>query len=170
MKLDVACGQNKRAGFKGVDIAPGEGVDYVWDLEQYPWKPFADNTVSEIHCSHYIEHTKDLIAFMNEIYRICEDGAKITFLAPYYSSIRAWQDPTHTRAISEATFLYFQKDWMKANKLDHYGIKCNLKDIKIGLYFNPPWDKKTDEARAFAHQHYINVVNDIFVEATVSKF
>ena len=33
MKLDIACGQNKQKGFKWVDIAPGEGVDFVWDLE-----------------------------------------------------------------------------------------------------------------------------------------
>ena len=29
--------------------------------------------------------------------------------APYYTSMRCWQDPTHTRAISEATFLYANK-------------------------------------------------------------
>ena len=170
MKLDVACGQNKREGFKGVDIAPGPGVDYVWDLEQYPWKPFADNTVSEIHCSHYIEHTKDFFKFIDEIHRICEDGAKVTFLAPYYSSIRAWQDPTHTRAISEATFLYVQKEWRKVNRLDHYPVKCDFKDIKMSLFFQPPWDKKTEEARRFAQQHYINVVSDILVELTVVKY
>ena len=37
MKLDIACGNNKQKGFKGVDIVPGDGVDFVWDLEQYPW-------------------------------------------------------------------------------------------------------------------------------------
>jgi len=42
---------------------------------------------------------------------------KVTFVCPYYSSIRAWQDPTHKRAISEATFLYFDKDWKKPKNL-----------------------------------------------------
>ncbi|MBP7119294.1 hypothetical protein KBA63_04375, partial [Candidatus Woesebacteria bacterium] len=52
-RLDIACGQNKTPGFFGVDIAPGEGVDVVWDLEQFPW-PFPDNSVDEAVCNHYI--------------------------------------------------------------------------------------------------------------------
>ncbi len=169
MKLDIGCGQSKREGFKGVDIAPGPGVDFVWDLEKFPWEPFADHSVEEMHCSHYIEHTKDLISFMNEVWRIGQHGAKVTFLAPYYTSIRAWQDPTHTRAISENTFLYFQQDWLKVNKLDHYSIKCNFAVDNMLLYFNDPWDKKSEEARRFAQQHYFNVVADILVELRVIK-
>ncbi|MFN7088329.1 MAG: methyltransferase domain-containing protein, partial [Candidatus Paceibacteria bacterium] len=120
MKLDIACGQNKQPGFKGVDIAPGPGVDFVWDLEKYPWEPFKDDSVEEVYVSHYAEHTKDLMKFMDEIWRICIPDAKVTIIGPYYTSIRAWQDPTHTRALSEATWIYFNKDWRVANKLDHY--------------------------------------------------
>lgn len=170
MKLDIACGQNKQPGFKGVDIAPGPGVDFVWDLEKFPWIPFEDNSVSEVHCSHYIEHTQDLMKFMDEVWRICEDGAKVVFLCPYYTSIRCWQDPTHKRAMSEASFLYFQKEWREANKLNHYPIKSNFTQVQIGLYFNPPWDKKTEEARQFAAQHYFNVISDMMVELKVVKF
>ncbi len=169
MKLDVACGQNKQKGFKGVDAAPLPGIDFVWDLEKFPWQPFKDNSIEEIYCSHYLEHTPDLMKFMDEIWRICEDGAKVSFVCPYYSSIRAWQDPTHKRAISEATFLYFDKDWRTANKLDHYPIKSSFKVQQIMVFFNPPWDKKTEEARQFASQHYWNVISDIVVELKVAK-
>ena len=169
MKLDIACGQNKAKGFKGVDIAPGEGVDFVWDLEQFPWTPFADNSVKEVHCSHYIEHTKDLIKFMNEVWRICEKDAKVTLIAPYYTSMRAWQDPTHTRAISEATFLYFDQNWLKTSHLDHYPITCNFATEKLLVFPNPPWDKKSEEARVFAQQHYWNVISDIVVELRAVK-
>lgn len=169
MKLDIACGQNKRAGFKGVDIKPNPGVDFVWDLEQFPWTPFKDNSVEEAHVSHYAEHTKDLMKFMDEIWRICKHDAKVTIIGPYYTSIRAWQDPTHTRALSEATWLYYNKDWREANKLDHYPIKCNFLPDKMFFSYNPPWDKKTEEARVFAQQHYWNVVADIVVELRAIK-
>jgi len=169
MKLDIACGQNKQQGFKGVDIAPAPGIDFVWDLEKYPWEPFKDDSVEEIYSSHYLEHVSDLFKFMDEIWRICEDGAKVTFIVPYYTSIRAWQDPTHKRPISEATFLYFDKDWRAANKLDHYPVKCNFKGEKMALFFNPPWDKKTEEARQFAAQHYWNVISDMVVELRAVK-
>lgn len=170
MKLDIACGQNTRQGFKGVDIAPGKGVDFVWDLDKFPWEPFKDNSVEEVHCSHYLEHTTDIMKFMDEIWRICEDGAKVTFISPYYTSMRAWQDPTHKRAISEATFLYFNKEWREQNKLTHYPIKSNFKGERMIVFFAPPWDKKTEEARQFAQQHYWNVVSDILIELRVVKF
>ncbi len=164
LRLDLACGQNKREGFMGVDIAPGEGVDVVHDLEVYPW-PFQDNSVDEVNISHYIEHTKDLIAFMNELYRIMKPGAQCQIIAPYYSSMRAWQDPTHTRAISEATFLYFNQEWLKANGLDHYNVTADF-DFSYGYAFTPEWAARSEEARAFATRHYINVINDIQVLLT----
>ncbi|MFA6135855.1 MAG: hypothetical protein WC705_00600 [Candidatus Paceibacterota bacterium] len=169
MKLDIACGQNKQKGFTGIDIAPGPGVDIVWDLEKYPWGPIKDNSVEEVYVSHYAEHTKDLMKFMDEIWRICTHDAKITILGPYYTSIRAWQDPTHTRVLSEATWMYFNKDWRVANKLDHYPIKSNFNVDKMAVFFNPPWDKKSEEARQFAQQHYWNVVSDMLVELKVIK-
>lgn len=164
-RLDIACGQNKAPGFFGVDIAAAEGVDLVYDLEQFPW-PFPDNSVDEATCSHYIEHTKDLIKFMNEVYRILKPGGKVLFLAPYYNSMRAWQDPTHTRAISEATFLYYNKDWRVANKLDHYPIICDF-DFTFGYNMTPDWAMRAEEARAFAIRHYTNVVSDI--QAVLTK-
>ncbi|MEK7493608.1 MAG: hypothetical protein AAB630_00465 [Patescibacteria group bacterium] len=169
MKLDLGCGQNKQQGFKGVDIAPGPGVDYVIDLERYPWKEFEDGSIEEIYASHYVEHVSDLIKFMNEVWRIAEDGAKVTFVAPYYTSIRAWQDPTHKQAISEATWLYYNKAWREANKLAHYPITCNFDIIQMVAFFNSPWDKKTEEARQFAQQHYFNAVSDILIELKAIK-
>jgi predicted SAM-dependent methyltransferase len=170
MKLDLACGQIKEPGFKGVDIIPGPEVDIVWDLEKYPWEPFADNSIEEIYCAHYLEHTTDLMKFMDEVWRICEDGAKVVFLCPYYTSFRAWMDPTHKRVISESTFWYFNKDWREAAKISHYPIKCHFKNEKMSVSLISPWDKKPEEARKFAQEHYWNVISDIVVELKAVKF
>jgi predicted SAM-dependent methyltransferase len=164
LKLDIACGQNKREGFTGVDIAPGEGVDIVHNLDEYPW-PFKANSVTEVNISHYVEHVADLISFMNELWRIMKPGAQCSIVAPYYSSMRAWQDPTHVRAISEASFLYFNQDWLTANKLNHYPIKADF-DFSYGYSITPEWQNRNEEARNFAIRHYINVVNDIQVVLT----
>lgn len=169
MKLDLACGQNKRPGFKGVDIVPGDGVDFAWDLEKFPWAPFKDHSCDEINVSHYAEHTSDLMKFMNEVWRICKHDAKVTIVGPYYTSVRAWGDPTHKRALNEMTWLYYNKEWRMTNKLDHYPITADFAIDKIYTFFNPPWDKKTDEAKQFAQQHYWNVVSDIVVELRAIK-
>lgn len=164
LKLDLACGQHKQAGFRGVDCVPLEGVDEVVNLERVPW-PWADASVEAVHCSHYIEHTPDLIAFMNELGRILIPGGTATLIAPYYTSHRAWQDPTHRRAISEQTFLYFNKGWRTAQQLDHYPITCDF-DFSYGYALNPAWQTRSQEARDFAIRHYWNVVDDLHVTLT----
>lgn len=54
VKLDLACGQSPREGFEGVDfLAPD--VKHRVDLFKFPW-PWADNSVDELHSSHFVEH------------------------------------------------------------------------------------------------------------------
>lgn len=161
-RIDIACGQNKQPDFYGVDIA-GD-ADLIYDLEVYPW-PFEDDSADELFCSHYVEHTSDLIKFMNECGRILKAGGKMTIIAPYYSSVRCWQDPTHKHAISENSFLYYNKGWREANRLDHYPITCDF-DFTYGYVLDADWANRSVEARDFAIKHYINVVNDIHVTLT----
>jgi len=163
-KIDLACGQNKQEGFIGVDIKASKDVDIVMDLEKFPWK-FKSDSIDEINCSHYIEHTVDLIKFMDECCRILKTGGKMTVIAPYYANIRAWQDPTHKRAISEASFLYFNKAWREQNKLTHYDIKSDF-DFTYGYQIDAAWSNRNEEARNFAIKHYINVISDIQVVLT----
>ena len=164
-KLDIACGNNKHEGFTGIDISPIAGVDIVHDLDVYPW-PIEDNCVEEAIAYHYIEHSKDLIAFMNELHRIMKIGGVATITSPYYNSVRAWQDPTHWRAISDQTFLYFNKAWRKHSNIEHYGITCDFEPRFEFILFKD-WLDKSVEEKTFAIRHYTNVVAD--VKATLTK-
>ena len=69
IKVNIACGQIKMDGFIGIDKEKTEAADIVQNLETYPW-PFENNSVDEIVCSHYVEHVRDLIPFIDEMYRI----------------------------------------------------------------------------------------------------
>jgi hypothetical protein len=174
IKINLACGQQKQEGFVGIDKVKTDATDIVLDLEQYPW-PIPDNCVDELTCSHYVEHVKDLPSFMDEIHRIMKspyvnkDGekvtSKVTIICPYYSSMRAMQDPFHIRPICEASFLYYNKQWREVNKLDHYGIKSDF-DFSYGYQLSPEWATRSQEARDFAIRHYNNVITDIFVTMT----
>lgn len=182
IKLSLACGDNKPEGFLGVDIAKTKSADYVQDLLKFPWKQFKDNSVDEIECSHFVEHiphgngyNDPFFQFFDEIYRILKPAefdpsnpnvptkGFMTVVCPYYSSMRAWQDPTHQRAISEASFLYLNKQWRIDNKLDHYPVKCDF-DFSYGYSINQEWQNRSEESRAFAIAHYKNVVDDIQVQ------
>jgi hypothetical protein len=165
VRLDLACGNNKKEGFTGVDIIgpPDTQADIIVNLENFPWEQFESNSIYEIHCSHFIEHTSDIKKFMEEIYRILIPCGKVTFYAPYYSSIRAMQDFTHKRFISEATFLYFNQSWLKANGLSHYAVKCDFAILSSKFLFNKKWNTRSDDAKEWARQHHINVIDDIEV-------
>lgn len=170
LRLDIACGNNKQKGFTGIDITKtGTQADMAIDLEKYPWKQIKTSSVSEIHCSHYIEHVSDLRKFAGEIHRILIPKGKVIFIAPYYSSIRAMQDPTHKNFISEATFLYWNKNWMDTNGLSHYGIDANFNIENISYSYNQDWILKSDIAKEYARIHYINVVSDITATLRVIK-
>lgn len=54
VRLDFGCGQNPKEGFEGVDLYAPE-VKHRVDLWKFPL-PWADNSVDEIHCSHFMEH------------------------------------------------------------------------------------------------------------------
>lgn len=76
-----------------------------------------DDSVDLVIALHVIEHIGaspgDAAAWWQcwgELYRVMRPGARLQFECPYYSSLWAWADPTHVRAISEMTFLYLCQD------------------------------------------------------------
>ena len=52
-----------------------------------------------------VEHMDDLVTLMEDLYRICQPGAKVYVRTPWYASHEAFVDPTHVRYI-KATFEY----------------------------------------------------------------
>lgn len=162
LRIDLACGQRKKEGFIGVDAVGGPGVDIVHNLDEYPW-PFKDNSVYEVHCSHYVEHVKDLVKFMNELHRIMMPLGLAQIFCPYFSSDRAWQDPTHVRAITTKTFYYFDKVWVKSIGMDHYVGDANFEVLSVVPMVNQEWQGRSDEAIRWAMKHYINVVDDLSI-------
>jgi len=207
-KINLACGNNRIEGYFGIDAIKTDSVDFVLDLEKYPWD-IKTESVEDIVCFHYVEHinhdstmkhlveafaksntyaelrknflvsidyvgeklkhpfmpSDGLFRFMDEVYRILIPKGKIRIIAPYYASMRAMQDPTHTRSIGEATFMYFNKEWRTMNKLDHYGVSC---DFDFTYWYNIQQDflNKHLEQRNYAMKHLWNVIDDIDVTMT----
>lgn len=162
--LDLGCGDNKQEGYYGIDIAKTAASDFVWDLRVTPW-PIPDNSVDDIVCNHFFEHLtgEERMRFMDEVYRILKDGSKITIVVPYWSSMRSIQDPTHAwPPLCEASFVYFNKEWRKINKLLHYPINCDF-DYTYGYGLDSDLSVRNMEWQQFAIKHYIQAVNDIQV-------
>ena len=155
VKISIAGGQRVPKGFVGMDLVKLKDVKYVGDILDFGkdsvWKKIKDNSVDEYECSHFIEHIPHgngyidpFFKFFDEVYRtlkpakFSKDNPNIPtsgfakFVTPYYSSMRAFQDPTHIRHITDMTLYYLDKEWRKVNGLDHYKVKC---DFKFNAYY-----------------------------------
>jgi Predicted O-linked N-acetylglucosamine transferase, SPINDLY family len=130
LRVDIGCGDRKPDNFVGVDVCPGLGVDIVADLNQR--FPFPDNSVDELRAYDTIEHLVDRIHTMNEIWRICKDGAKVDILVPSTDGRGAFQDPTHVSFWNINSFLYYCIDF--PNYIDlcrKYGFKGAFKAVRL---------------------------------------
>jgi hypothetical protein len=174
-KLDIACGQNKQPGFKGIDLA-GD-ADIVHDLNVYPW-PIKTSSVKEVFCSHYVEHIphwrpgfeKDgWWLFFDELHRIMAKEATAYFVHPYAQNARAFWDPTHERYIHEVTWYYLDREWRKANGIDHYGGSCDFEVVTINAGFMGDLANRNAEQQGFSRTHYWNALGDLEVTLKVRK-
>lgn len=175
LKLDLGCGQNKREGFHGVDIAQTDGVDTVCDLFQDRW-PFDDDTVDEAFSSHVVEHAypvggprDGLIHFMNELHRVCRHDATVEIVHPYGLSKRAFQDPTHCRYLNEHTWPYFSLEARRQMKVDHYPITADFELTGLANGWFPGYELRNDAVRTEHAQHYWDVVTDLAVTLRAIK-
>lgn len=105
VRVDLGCGARKAPGFIGVDIFPAPGVDIVADLSTV--FPFEDNSVDELRAYDFIEHLPDRLRTMNEIWRVCKDGALVDLFVPSTDGRGAFQDPTHVSFWNVNSFQYF---------------------------------------------------------------
>jgi predicted SAM-dependent methyltransferase len=167
MKLDLGCGPNKKDGFVGVDIMQFDGkVDVVTDLTK-PW-PFADGTVEEVHCSHFLEHLtgEQRLHFFTELDRVLAPEGKATIIVPHWRSSRAYGDVTHQwPPVVEMFWYYLDKDWRAVNA-PHLPLKCNF-TATWGYSISPQWAVRSQESQQFATNHYTEVIQDMLV--TVSR-
>lgn len=160
-KLDLCCGNNKKADFTGIDQYAMPGVDHVYNLLQ-PW-PIEDGSVTEIYMSHALEHFtgKERVLIFNEMYRVLSPGAKADIITPHWSSHRAYGDMTHQwPPVSEMSWFYLNKEWrlQRAPHTDHSynpeGYQCDfsttwiyyvdtdtLQNFKVDIQFALTWYK-----------------------------
>jgi hypothetical protein len=126
--LDVGCGRRKLEGAIGIDSADLPEVDIKHDLNIYPW-PIKGDYFSEIHINHVIEHLDSTIKLMEEVYRICENGARVFIRVPHAScSMVSWQDPTHKRPYTCTSFYYFSKEYGYSY---YHNVNFKIKKVRL---------------------------------------
>lgn len=133
--LDIGCGNCK---YKSKD--PNDTVicldkrentvaNIICDVES--GIPLPDNYVDKVVSIHTLEHIKDLIKVMEEIWRVCKPGAEVFVDVPYWAASGAYSDPTHVRFFTYNTFDYFKPDF----EYEHYTTKAQFKIKKRRIMF-----------------------------------
>lgn len=199
IKLDLGCGKNKATGFLGVDRRKFAGVDAVTDLtarekwvfdEEFITQYFGvnnhqltlpDNSVTEVHCSHFLEHLNhnqekpERVRFMNELWRVLIPGGKATIITPHWASNRAYGDFTHAdKPVSEMFYYYISKTWREQNAPDNDiewnpdGYSCDF-DATWGYVLHPNIVSRNQEYQSHALTFWKEAAQDLHATLIAKK-
>ena len=90
--LNLGCGRKRREGAVNVDCTTRTSPDVVHDLNVRPW-PFPNDAFAEVFAFDVLEHLEDVVAAMEELHRVCRNGARVEITVPHFSSANAFTDP-----------------------------------------------------------------------------
>lgn len=164
--LDVGCGTNKYEGAIGLDHNPRTKADVIHDLGEIPY-PFEDNEFGLIVSRHVIEHVPDVMAFIEELYRITENGGTIRLVTPHYTNPDWATDPTHRNHFNSYSFNSF----MPERQVFDFYTEIKLKPLKtyvslanlwrgLGIEFLVNLDQKNEKLRFLRKfwEHYLSFI------------
>ncbi len=130
LKLNIGSGNLRIPGFLNVDNNPNaKEADLVHNLDQLPW-PIEDSSVEAVIMDHSLEHLEDTIGVIQELYRICREGAHLEIRTPHFSG--NWTHPGHKRAMGVGLFDHFDR-----SQQEHYG-DCHFEVERVRLHWMRP--------------------------------
>lgn len=141
MRLNLGCGRDIREGWINIDGVPAPGVDHVINFDGKPVLPFGDDSVTRSEGTHVIEHLRDPLPFMEELWRVTRPGGTAVFHCPYGSTDDADEDPTHVRRMFHGSWGYFgQPNYWRAD----YGYRGDWQPAEVTLFIFPEFSGCTD--------------------------
>ena len=159
IRLHLGCGQNYKDGWVNCDHGSHLRTDRCFDMdaEGQPW-PIADNSVGELLSHHNLEHCRNFLWVMSEIYRICIPDALLRINVPYISSsLYNAVNPYHHTHFNEFKFEFFNPDshlYESANERP----EVRLLTESVQFHYFPDWVDKSDAEKNYGRRHYWNVV------------
>jgi O-antigen biosynthesis protein len=125
--LDIGGRFNCAPGFRSVDL---KDADVIADLNGR-W-PFPDSSVGVIVANDVLEHLRDKLHAIREIYRVLAPGGYFLSRTPSTDGRGAFQDPTHVAYYNENSFWYY------TNAAKARWIDTPVRFQSLRLYTTPP--------------------------------
>lgn len=129
--LQIGSGNKYHRDAVNIDLVGSTLPDIVHNLDTLPW-PLPSDRFREVWAYDVVEHLDDIVATMEEIHRVCVDGALVKITVPHYSSSNTFTDITHRHQFSSASFDYFTGD----NEHDFYS-SCRFRKATSNIVFHP---------------------------------
>lgn len=168
-RLNVGCGRNIQPGWINLDTAALPGVDLVCDLDGLRQAPIGlpDSCVEAFLVSHVLEHVRDTLGLMEELWRLALPGATCVVRVPHGGSDDAWEDPTHRRAYFPGSFGFFaQPYYFRAD----YGYRGDWQPEVVHLLVDRARCAGLDAARCLAKSRTErNVVREMVCDLRAVK-
>ena len=109
----------KEIQWMNLDCVALDGVDCILDLEQFPYSLKSD-FFDYVFCHQTLEHLSDKIKVMEELYRICKNGAKVYIHVPYFSGCGAFCHAEHKSFFGWNTFDYWTNPSPEMCPIPHF--------------------------------------------------
>lgn len=175
-KINLGSGYDKKDGFINIDSDQKCNPDIAIDLEK-DIIPLPDGSIDYVVANHILEHIGDgFFHLMQELYRVCSDGAIIDIVVPHYTHITYIADPTHKRPITAEGLRLFSKKHNalegSASKLG-YRFDVDFEIVSAGYdidpFYFPILEKMDDETRIRLGREGNNVAMNENIKLQVIK-
>lgn len=147
MNINLGAGYKRYAGYVNIDNDVNCNPDYICDFEK-DQLPFSNDSVDRVIAYHILEHVGDgYIHLLQELYRVCKNGAIIDIRVPHHNHEVFLNDPTHKRPITVEGFRLFSK------KVNRYEIETGGTSSTLGIKFDVDFEIISFD---YIHDSYYN--------------
>jgi len=155
IRLELGCGpKDKRIkGFYGLDIDASLEPDIVCNLEEGTI-PLPSDTVKYIWADYVMEHLSNVLDIMQEIWRVCVNGALVYIGVPEYRWVGAAKDPTHKTQFCKDSYKYWDS---RVNTVPHYGHTCKFDLLRLDIRYK---EGITEEFKKM-EDYYSNIIEKL---------
>jgi SAM-dependent methyltransferase len=158
VEVSLDCSENyqpKQKGYKPEKIA---------NLKKY-----RANSVDNIIFNGVLEQRTglDRIPLMREMHRVLKPGGRAFATVALWSTAGASMSPySQWPPLSPESFGFFSKETREASNYKNPEVADIDFDLSWSELYDPGWQSKADNVRAFASRHYVNVIMGLAMSLT----
>ncbi len=144
LRLNLGCGNKRRAGYLGVDRGEASAVDVRMDVLEY-LKTLPAGAVSSVYSRHMLEHfePEPFRQLLEQIDRVLRPGGEIEIIVPHFSNPYFYSDPTHRQPFGLYSFSYLcERTCLTRGVPSYVRIEgWSLEDVQFGFSVYGEWKR-----------------------------